>query len=93
MVMTNNEGGDDHNEMMVSGAKSPWKTTQVMMDAPVISADSWPALADAQHRSPKPPADPPLVQVFLFIFKFFSIFTFNCVRMVIPIVVCATEDS
>ncbi|XP_044479724.1 la-related protein 1A-like isoform X2 [Mangifera indica] len=62
MVMTNNEGGDDHNEMMVSGAKSPWKTTQVMMDAPVISADSWPALADAQHRSPKPPADPPLVQ-------------------------------
>ncbi|KAJ0083480.1 hypothetical protein Patl1_30200 [Pistacia atlantica] len=62
MVMADNEGGDDHQKETVSGPKSPWKTTPVIMDAaPVISADSWPALADAQQR-PSKPSDPPLVQ-------------------------------
>ncbi|XP_044483660.1 la-related protein 1A isoform X2 [Mangifera indica] len=63
MVMADNEGGDDRQKEMVSGLKSPWKTTCVVMDAAsVISPDSWPALSDAQHRSPKPSSDTPLVQ-------------------------------
>lgn len=79
MVMADNEGGDDHQNETVSGPKSPWKTTPVIMDAaPVISADSWPALADAQHRPPKPSSDPPLVQVFHFSrFILFSLFFFS----------------
>ncbi|KAA8550052.1 hypothetical protein F0562_001736 [Nyssa sinensis] len=52
MVMAENEGGDDQKE--VSGPKSPWKTPPLVVDgkavdAPVMGADSWPALSDAQR--------------------------------------------
>uniref|UniRef100_A0A5B7AK57 Putative la-related protein 1A n=1 Tax=Davidia involucrata TaxID=16924 RepID=A0A5B7AK57_DAVIN len=52
MVMADNEGGDDQKE--VSGPKSPWKTPLVAVDGkpadpPVMGADSWPALSDAQR--------------------------------------------
>ncbi|KAL5766291.1 hypothetical protein ACOSP7_016908 [Xanthoceras sorbifolium] len=67
MVMAENEGADDQKDM-VGGPKSPWKKP-IIMDAPVMSADSWPALADAQHLRPKnsdssvrPLPDPPRVQ-------------------------------
>lgn len=44
--------------------KSPWKTTAspaVTVDAPVMGAHSWPALADAaqQPRPKNPPTIPP----------------------------------
>ncbi|KDP46005.1 hypothetical protein JCGZ_14912 [Jatropha curcas] len=42
------EGGDDQKEVN-NGPKSPWKTP-VVADAPVMGAESWPALADAQHQ-------------------------------------------
>lgn len=46
------------------GTKSPWKTTASpaeTVDAPVMGADSWPALADAaqQPRPKNPPAPAP----------------------------------
>lgn len=46
------------------GTKSPWKTTAShaeSVDAPVMGAHSWPALADAQQPRPKnlPVAVPP----------------------------------
>lgn len=40
------------------GTKSPWKTTASpaeTVDAPVMGAHSWPALADAQQPRPKNP--------------------------------------
>ncbi|KAF2324140.1 hypothetical protein GH714_008062 [Hevea brasiliensis] len=48
MVMAESEGGDDQKEVN-SGPKSPWKTP-VVADAPVMGAESWPALADAHHQ-------------------------------------------
>ncbi|KAM1116425.1 hypothetical protein TB2_006822 [Malus domestica] len=65
MVMAENEVGDDQRDLNVNGGgpKSPWRTP-VSLDAPVIAAESWPALADA-HRpksldaAAKPPAAQP----------------------------------
>ncbi|XP_065861546.1 la-related protein 1A [Euphorbia lathyris] len=45
--MVETEGGNDQKEVN-SGLKSPWKTPLVV-DAPVMGADSWPALIDAQQ--------------------------------------------
>ncbi|KAA8544479.1 hypothetical protein F0562_022481 [Nyssa sinensis] len=67
MVMAENESGDDQKE--VSGPKSPWKTPTIVVggkaaDPPLMGADSWPALSDAQRlkisdaaapTTPKPP--------------------------------------
>ncbi|XP_010420964.1 PREDICTED: la-related protein 1A-like [Camelina sativa] len=57
-LMIGREGG-------VAAAKSPWKTTASppeTVDAPVMGADSWPALADAAQqprpKNPPPPAPP-----------------------------------
>ncbi|KAM1206140.1 hypothetical protein FF1_006820 [Malus domestica] len=65
MVMAENEVGDDQRDLNVNGGgpKSPWRTP-VSLDAPVMAAESWPALADA-HRpksldaAAKPPAAQP----------------------------------
>ncbi|KAF8045114.1 hypothetical protein N665_5582s0002, partial [Sinapis alba] len=38
--------------------KSPWKTTASSVEAPVMGAHSWPALADAQQPRPKNPPTP-----------------------------------
>ncbi|GFZ18082.1 LA RNA-binding protein [Actinidia rufa] len=69
MVVAENEGsGDEQRE--ASGLRSPWKTPSVVdgkagpPDAPVMGADSWPALSDVQQR-PKnsditAPKQPPL---------------------------------
>ncbi|KAG6605851.1 La-related protein 1A, partial [Cucurbita argyrosperma subsp. sororia] len=52
MVMVESEVAADDNKE-TNGRKSPWKTTALVdgkeMDAPVMGADSWPALADAQR--------------------------------------------
>lgn len=48
MLMAESEGGDDQKDVN-SGPKSPWKTP-VVADAPVMGAESWPALADAHHQ-------------------------------------------
>ncbi|PSR86750.1 La-related protein like [Actinidia chinensis var. chinensis] len=55
MVVAENEGsGDEQRE--ASGPRSPWKTPAVAdtkaaaPDAPVMGADSWPALSDVQQR-------------------------------------------
>ena len=55
MVVAENEGsGDEQRE--ASGLRSPWKTPSVVdgkagpPDAPVMGADSWPALSDVQQR-------------------------------------------
>ncbi|KAF3455221.1 hypothetical protein FNV43_RR05669 [Rhamnella rubrinervis] len=58
MVMAENETGDDRRDLN-GGPKSPWKTpaqldAKAAVDTPVMGADSWPALADAQ-RPPKNP--------------------------------------
>lgn len=49
--MVESEVADDNKE--TSGRKSPWKTPAAVdgneVDAPVMGADSWPALADAQR--------------------------------------------
>ncbi|XP_038720328.1 la-related protein 1A-like isoform X1 [Tripterygium wilfordii] len=53
MVMAGNESGDDHKEVS-GGPKSPWKTPDAnSADAPVMGAESWPALSDAQQTRPK----------------------------------------
>lgn len=84
MVMADTEGADDLKEMV---NKSPWKTP-VMMDAAVMGADSWPALADAQHPRPKtldssPRAlpDPPLLQVSLYLFSLDSFICFRFIKI------------
>ena len=55
MVVAESEGsGDEQRE--ASGPRSPWKTPAVAdakaatPDAPVMGADSWPALSDVQQR-------------------------------------------
>ncbi|XP_022995403.1 la-related protein 1A [Cucurbita maxima] len=52
MVMVESEVAADDNKE-TNGRKSPWKTTALVdgkeMDAPVMGADVWPALADAQR--------------------------------------------
>lgn len=66
MVMAENEAGDDRKDLN-GGPKSPWKTpvqldAKTASDTPVMGAESWPALADAQRpKNPeaaaaKPPA-------------------------------------
>ncbi|XP_015574933.1 la-related protein 1A isoform X1 [Ricinus communis] len=55
MVMAESEGGDDQKEVN-SGVKSPWKTPLVA-DGPVMSAESWPALSDAQQLPRSKSAD------------------------------------
>ncbi|XP_038900553.1 la-related protein 1A [Benincasa hispida] len=51
MVMVDTEVTDDNKD--TNGRKSPWKTPAAVdgkdTDAPVMGADSWPALADAQR--------------------------------------------
>uniref|UniRef100_A0A9I9D9F6 HTH La-type RNA-binding domain-containing protein n=1 Tax=Cucumis melo TaxID=3656 RepID=A0A9I9D9F6_CUCME len=51
MVMVDTEVTDDNKD--TNGRKSPWKTPTAVdakdTDAPVMGADSWPALADAQR--------------------------------------------
>lgn len=69
--MAENETGDDRKDLN-GGPKSPWKTpaqldAKAAVDAPVMGAESWPALADAQ-RPPKNPdvaaaKPPPLAAV------------------------------
>ncbi|XP_038706584.1 la-related protein 1A-like isoform X2 [Tripterygium wilfordii] len=55
MVMVGNESGDDHKEVS-GGTKPPWKTPDAKVtDAPVMGAESWPALSDAQQARPKNP--------------------------------------
>lgn len=77
--MAEYEAGDDQKEM--SGPKSPWKRPVVVVegnggDAPVMGAESWPALSDAQRpklsdtpiksppvlAAPPPPPPPSVVQ-------------------------------
>ncbi|PON74068.1 Transcriptional repressor poly-beta-hydroxybutyrate-responsive [Parasponia andersonii] len=60
MLVAENEGGDDGRELN-GGPKSPWKTpaaaaidAKTPSDAPVMGADSWPALADAQRPKSNP---------------------------------------
>lgn len=49
-VMAENERGDDQKGSSMVGPKSPWKTP-VVADAPVMgTAESWPALSDAQQQ-------------------------------------------
>lgn len=72
MVMAESEGGDDQKDVN-SGPKSPWKTP-VVADAPVMGAESWPALADAHHQqrskstdsATKPASVPSPTQVLFF---------------------------
>lgn len=48
--MAENETGDDQKGSSTVGPKSPWKTP-VVADAPVMgTAESWPALSDAQQQ-------------------------------------------
>lgn len=54
MVMAENEAGDDQRDLNGNGGapKSPWKTpftvdAKAAEDAPVMGAESWPALAEA----------------------------------------------
>jgi la-related protein 1 len=48
--MAENERGDDQKGSSMVGPKSPWKTP-VVADAPVMgTAESWPALSDAQQQ-------------------------------------------
>jgi len=74
-VMAENERGDDQKGSSTVGPKSPWKTP-VVADAPVMgTAESWPALSDAQQQqqqqqrskltdsASKPPPPPPTVTV------------------------------
>lgn len=50
MVMAENESGDDQKSSSTVGPKSPWKSP-VVADAPVMgTAESWPALSDAQQQ-------------------------------------------
>ncbi|XP_015873343.2 la-related protein 1A [Ziziphus jujuba] len=64
MVMAENETGDDRKDLN-GGPKSPWKTpvqldAKTASDTPVMGAESWPALADAQRpKNPDAPAKPP----------------------------------
>ncbi|KAL9368225.1 hypothetical protein Peur_039424 [Populus x canadensis] len=73
--MAENERGDDQKGSSTVGPKSPWKTP-VVADAPVMgTAESWPALSDAQQQqqqqqrskltdsASKPPPPPPTVTV------------------------------
>lgn len=51
MVMAENDNGDDQKEL--AGQRSPWKTPVAetsSADAPVMGAESWPALGDAPPR-------------------------------------------
>lgn len=67
VVVAENEAGDDGRDLN-GGPKSPWKTpvdakaAAAAADAPVMGADSWPALADAQRPKSNPDASksPPL---------------------------------
>lgn len=64
MVMAENETGDDRKDFN-GGPKSPWKTPSQLdaksaADTPVMGAESWPALADAQRpKNPDAAAKPP----------------------------------
>lgn len=64
MVMAENETGDDRKDLN-GGPKSPWKTpvqldAKTASDTPVMGAESWPALADAQRpKNPDAAAKPP----------------------------------
>ena len=65
-MMAETEGSLADDREVISGfeTKSPWKTTASpveTVDAPVMGAHSWPALADAQQPRPKnlPTAAPP----------------------------------
>ncbi|XP_071929997.1 la-related protein 1A-like [Coffea arabica] len=73
MAMAENEGtgGDDQKEVASGPPKSPWKTTApVDSSSSPVTSDSWPALSDAQQRTPKsisidsrsPKSPPPLQQ-------------------------------
>ncbi|WCJ27544.1 LA RNA-binding protein [Euphorbia peplus] len=67
MMAETDGGGEDQKEVNIGGGgslKSPWKTPLVA-DAPVMGADSWPALTDAPQRNTKtadsdtkPPSSP-----------------------------------
>ncbi|EXB54653.1 hypothetical protein L484_022514 [Morus notabilis] len=67
VVVAENDAGDDGRDL-TGGPKSPWKTpvdakaAAAAADAPVMGADSWPALADAQRPKSNPDASksPPL---------------------------------
>ncbi|KAJ0266520.1 La-related protein 1A [Hirschfeldia incana] len=64
MAETEGSSADDREVIGGSETKSPWKTTSSpaeTVDAPVMGAHSWPALADAQQPRPKnlPTAAPP----------------------------------
>lgn len=70
MVMAENEAGDDQRDLNVNGGgpKSPWKTpvtvdAKAAEDAPVMGAESWPALADAHRpKNSDAPAKPPAAE-------------------------------
>lgn len=60
MVVAENEAGDDGRDLN-GGPKSPWKTPAALdakvagaVDGPVMGAESWPALADAQRPKSNP---------------------------------------
>lgn len=64
-------GGDDQKEVVSGPPKSPWKTTAAVdSSSSPVTSDSWPALSDAQQRTPKsisvdsrtPKSPPPLQQ-------------------------------
>lgn len=64
MAETEGSFADDREVIGGFETKSPWKTTASpveTVDAPVMGAHSWPALADAQQPRPKnlPTAAPP----------------------------------
>lgn len=66
MVMAENEAGGEDPKELSGGHKSPWKRPlggdAKGGDGPVMGAESWPALSDAQRpKNPGPAAKPPVL--------------------------------
>lgn len=66
MVMAENEAGGEDPKELSCGHKSPWKRPlggdAKGGDGPVMGAESWPALSDAQRpKNPGPAAKPPVL--------------------------------